>query len=225
MPGTDEGNDHRWFAACYALQTKFTERGKMKELRRRLLEGVHGDVIEIGAGTGANFAHYPPEARVTAIEPDKHMLKRAQAQITVLDARNIDVQLAPAEHLPFDNASFDIAVSTLVLCTVRSVPQTLAELRRVLKPGGELRFLEHVRGDGALARLQGLMQPAWGWFSGGCHLDRRTEEALRAAGFEFAWIKRAKLMPWMPVIRGIATAGTPAPAADPGESADGPGTQ
>jgi ubiquinone/menaquinone biosynthesis C-methylase UbiE len=177
MASQDDGNDHRWFAACYALQTKLTERGKMKELRRRLLEGLHGTVLEIGAGTGANFAHYPPEARVTAIEPDKHMLKRAQAQITLLDARNIDVRLAPAERLPFDDASFDAVVSTLVLCTVRSVPQALAEVRRVLRPGGELRFLEHVRGEGVLAGVQGFMQPAWGWFSGGCHLNRRTEEA------------------------------------------------
>jgi hypothetical protein len=80
----------------------------------------------------------------------------------------------------------------------------------VLRPGGELRFLEHVRGEGALGRAQELMQPAWGWFSAGCHLDRRTEEALRAAGFEFEWIKHAKLMPWMPVIRGVARVPSPA---------------
>ena len=206
----DDRNHHRWFAAFYALQTKVTERGKMKQLRQNLLEGLHGDVLEIGAGNGANFAHYPPEARVVAIEPDKHMLKRAQAQIAQLDARNIDVRIAPAELLPFDAASFDAVVSTLVLCTVESVPRSLTEIRRVLRPGGELRFLEHVRGEGALGRAQELFQPAWGWFSAGCHLDRRTEDALRAAGFEFEWIKHARLMPWMPTIRGVARVPSPA---------------
>ncbi|MDE3094418.1 MAG: class I SAM-dependent methyltransferase [Chloroflexota bacterium] len=202
----EEGKDHRWFAAFYALESRVTERGKMAATRRRLLEGLSGDVIELGAGTGANFEHYPPEARVIAIEPDRHMLKRAQAKLAALGAANIDVRRAPAEHLPFPDHSFDAAVVTLVLCTVSDVPQSLAELRRVLRPGGELRFMEHVRGEGALGRIQGFVQPAWGWCSAGCHLDRRTEDALRAAGFELTSVKRSKLMPWLPMVRGVARA-------------------
>ncbi|MBF6599505.1 MAG: class I SAM-dependent methyltransferase [Dehalococcoidia bacterium] len=203
---------HRWFAATYALQTRFTERGRMLEARRRLLAGLRGDVLEIGAGTGANFAHYPPEARVIAIEPDPHMLRRAQATLAALPARNIDVRLAPAEHLPFDDASFDAAVTTLVLCSVGDLAQSLAELRRVLRPGGELRFMEHVRGEGALVRVQSLAQPVWGWCAAGCHLDRRIEDALRAAGFEISSLKHSKLAPWLPMIRGVATAPSPAAA-------------
>ncbi|MHB8375360.1 MAG: class I SAM-dependent methyltransferase [Dehalococcoidia bacterium] len=204
MDNDDQG--HRWFAAFYALESRFTERGKMAVARTRLLAGLSGDVVEIGAGTGANFEHYPPEARVVAIEPDRHMLKRAQAKLATLGVRNIDVRRAPAEHLPFADASFDAAVVTLVLCTVADVPQSLAELRRVLRPGGELRFMEHVRGEGMLGRVQGCAQPAWGWFSAGCHLDRRTEDALRTAGFEVTSVKRSKLLPWLPLIRGVAKA-------------------
>src|SRR6185437_16569543 len=154
---------HRWFSAFFALQERLTERGRMLETRRRLLTGLSGDVLEIGAGTGANFAYYPPEARVVATEPDPYMLKRAQATLAQLGARNIDVRVAPAEHLPFADASFDAAVTTLVLCSVGDAGQSLAELRRVLRPGGELRFLEHVRGAGPLGRAQDVVQPLWGW--------------------------------------------------------------
>ena len=141
MTADDERNHHRWFAAFYALQTKLIERGKMKELRRNLLEGLHGDVLEIGAGNGANFAHYPPEARVVAIEPDRHMLKRAQAQIAKLDARNIDVRIAPAEQLPFDDASFDAVVSMWTHTDVDDFGAVLREAARVLRPGRPLVYL------------------------------------------------------------------------------------
>jgi ubiquinone/menaquinone biosynthesis C-methylase UbiE len=199
---TTEG--HRWFAKFYAAQAKVSERGKMVQVRRDLVAGLSGDVIEIGAGTGANFEHYPPEARVIACEPDPYMLERAEAHLVELGAPNIDVRRAPAEHLPFDDASFDAAVSTLVLCTVGDARQSLAELRRVLRPGGELRFMEHVRGGGVLGRLQDVVQPAWGWCAAGCHLNRDTESRIREAGFEVPSLQHGRLAPPMPMIRGVA---------------------
>jgi ubiquinone/menaquinone biosynthesis C-methylase UbiE len=195
---------HRWFAASYNLIMKPGEK-RVRKLRHRLLADLHGDVLEIGAGTGANFEHYPTGVRVVALEPDPHMLKRAQKHLLELGRTDIDVRLAPAEQLPVDDASFDAVVSTLVLCTVRDLPRSLAEIRRVLRPGGEFRFLEHVRGEALLGRVQDLMQPAWGWISAGCNVNRRTEPAVRAAGFEIASIEHRKMSPWMPAIVGTAT--------------------
>jgi ubiquinone/menaquinone biosynthesis C-methylase UbiE len=195
---------HRWFAAAYDVMARGMERGLIGRMRAELLRDVSGDVLEIGAGTGANFAHYPAVARVVAIEPDPHMLKRARARARA--TQNVDVRDAPAERLPFDDASFDFVISTLVLCTVDDVPVSLAEIRRVLRRGGELRFLEHVRAGGALGRMQDAIQPVYGWMSGGCHGNRDTERLLRDAGFDFAPIDHRKLAPWQPAIIGIAKA-------------------
>jgi len=201
---------HRWFAATYDLVTKPGEK-KLGRLRARLLAGLQGDVAEIGAGTGANFEHYPSGVRVIAFEPDPHMLRRAQARLAALGREDIDVRLAAAESLPIDAASFDAVVSTLVLCTVHDVARTLEEIRRVLRPGGELRFIEHVRGDGALGRGQDIAQPAWGWFAAGCQMNRRTETALRDSGFEISEIDHKKMAPWMPAIVGRARTGEQGP--------------
>ncbi len=192
---------HRWFAAFYDRMARIEERGALGRLRAKLLSDVHGDVLEIGAGTGTNFAHYPPDARVVALEPDPHMLKRAERQRTP----NVELRQAPAERLPCEDASFDVVVSTLVLCTVDDVPAALAEIKRVLRPGGELRFIEHVRSDGVVGRMQDVLQPAYGWFAGGCQWNRRTEDALRAAGFALPALSRTKLAPPMPAIYGTAT--------------------
>lgn len=191
---------HRWFAAAYDVMARGMERGPIGRMRSELLGDVSGDVLEIGAGTGANFAHYPAGVRVVALEPDPHMLKRAATRVTP----GIDLRQAPAEKLPFDNGSFDYVISTLVLCTVDDVPVSLAEIRRVLRPGGELRFLEHVRGEGMLGRVQDTIQPVYGWMSGGCHGNRNTERALSDAGFDFKRIDHRKLAPWQPAIIGVA---------------------
>ncbi len=194
---------HRWFAATYDLITKPGEK-RLGKLRRDLLADLHGDVLEIGAGTGANFEHYPQGVRVVALEPDPHMLKRAQKRLLELGRADIDVQLAPAEQLPVDDRSFDAVVTTLVLCTVHDQVRALGEVRRVLRPGGELRFIEHVRGDAMLGRVQDVIQPAWGWCAAGCHLNRRTESVLRDAGFQITAIEHRKMAPWMPAIVGTA---------------------
>ena len=204
---SEEDRGHRWFAAFYELQMRAGER-RVGPMRRRLLAELAGDVVEIGAGTGANFPYYGPGARVIALEPDPHMLRRAQARLAALGATNIDVQRAPAESLPFSDASFDVAVATLMLCTVNDLPVSLAELRRVLRPGGRLVFIEHVRASGFPGRVHDLIQPVWGWCSAGCHINRHTEAAMVDAGFAFDEIRRLKLAPWMPAIVGTARVAT-----------------
>lgn len=197
---------HRWFAALYDRMTASAERGPLGRARRELLAGLSGDVLEIGAGTGANFAHYPTGgARVVALEPDPHMLKRARTRVAELGRANIEVHAAPAETLPVADASFDAVVSTLVLCTVADVPASLAEMRRALRPGGRIVFMEHVRAEGALGTMQDMARPVWSYFGAGCQLNRRTEDALCAAGFDVDLRERTKAAPWLPVIVGSAT--------------------
>ena len=194
---------HRWFAATYDVMTRPGEK-RLGVLRGQLLADLQGDVLEIGAGTGANFSHYPQGVHVVACEPDPHMLKRAQKRLVESGRTDIEVRLASAEQLPLDDASCDTVVSTLVLCTVGDLSRTLAEVRRVLRPGGELRFIEHVRGEATLGRVQDVMQPAWGWCAAGCNVNRRTEPAIRAGGFEVVSIEHKKLAPGMPAIAGRA---------------------
>lgn len=196
---------HRWFAATYDRMSRSEESGFLGEMRRQLLADLTGDVLEIGAGTGANFEHYPPGVRVTAIEPDPFMLSRAEEKLAALGRSKISLQEAPAEQLPFDDASFDTVVSTLVLCTVHDTHESLAEVRRVLKPGGQLRFIEHVRASGIIGGVQDVIRPIWGWFGAGCHPNRRTVDMLRAAGFEVDVTERRKMMGFIPLLRGTAS--------------------
>ena len=206
MNETGQQRGHRWFAATYDALNRSGERRTLGKMRRALLQELHGDVIEIGAGTGANFEHYPPDARVIALEPDPFMLKRAQRRLAALKLSNIDLRIAPAEHLPFDAASFDSAAVTLVLCSVDDAGQSLAELRRVLRPGARLAFIEHVRAGGFGGTAQDMIQPAWSWFGAGCHPNRRTEASIRAAGFEIEQIARGRMNGVLPTIHGIARA-------------------
>ncbi len=196
-----ETAEHRWFAWFYDHMAGVMEHGPLGRLRSRLLADLEGDVLEIGAGTGSNFRHYGAAARVVAFEPDPHMLKRARGRATA----NIDVRQAPAERLPVADASFDAVASTLVLCTVGDVRASLVEVRRVLRAGGKLVFIEHVRGGGLLGRVQDAVQPVYGWFAAGCQANRDTEQALRDAGFAFEHIEHTKLSPVMPAIYGVAT--------------------
>lgn len=196
---------HRWFAALYDPLSKADERGAMGRRRDELLRGVEGDIVEIGAGTGANFSHYAPGARVVAFEPDPFMLARAAKRLQELASANIDVRQAAGEELPLPDSSRDTAVSTLVLCTVTDVPRALAEIKRVLRPSGELRFIEHVRHDTARGRVQDFIKPVWKWVAAGCYPNRRTEQAIRDAGFEIVSLKREMLVPWLiPAIIGVA---------------------
>lgn len=160
------------------------ERRLFGPLRRKLLGNLQGEVLEIGAGTGINFPIYPPAAQITAIEPAPLMLVRARQRADAAQA-SIRLVLASGEALPFAGDRFDAVVATLVLCTVANPQQALAEIRRVLKPGGALYLLEHVRAEQPLAgRLMDWATPGWAKLCDGCHLDRRTQAAVESAGFE-----------------------------------------
>ncbi|MFF5188594.1 class I SAM-dependent methyltransferase [Streptomyces sp. NPDC000345] len=187
---------HPLFARCYTLLGTAAEtRAGLAGVRDRLLAGLSGRVIEIGAGNGLNFAHYPGAvSEVVAIEPERRM--RRSAQEAALRAEvPVDVVPGMAEALPVKSEAFDAAVVSLVLCSVRDVPRALAELRRVLRPGGELRFFEHGPGGGRamLAAQRALDRTVWPSLAGGCHLTRDTVGALRDAGFELGPYRRMSL--------------------------------
>lgn len=162
------------------------EDGGARSWRAELLTGLDGDVLEIGAGTGANVDHYPAAVdRLVLSEPDRHM--RVQLEERVAEVRaagtgpeSVEVVDAGASDLPYPDASFDAVVSTLVLCTVPDQPAALAEIERVLRPGGRLVFLEHVAATHKPRRLrwQRRVEPVWKRVAGGCHLTRTTGLAI-----------------------------------------------
>ena len=177
--------DHPLCARLYVRQSHEAERLGLTARRGQLLDGLAGKVLEIGAGNGLNFAHYPPSVTdVIAVEPERHLRELAQraardapVPVTVIDA--------VAEELPFTTATFDAAVASLMLCSVADVPAALAEVHRVLQPDGELRFFEHVGSPRhALRALQRAADATvWPRLSGGCHLARDTDRLIEAAGF------------------------------------------
>ena len=149
----------RLFAARYDAMAKGPEEAGLLALREQLLSGVSGRVVEIGAGTGRNLAFYGDGVELTVTEPDPHMARRLEQRIEER-SRPVKLVQAPAEDLPFEDGQFDVAVSTLVLCGVDDQARALGEVRRVLKPGGELIFIEHVRSDEPrLARWQDRLNP------------------------------------------------------------------
>ncbi len=174
----------RIFAAIYdPLMSRFTPQA-VRDARESVVNGLSGDILEVGAGTGMSFALYSAEARVTATDYSPHMVKRAERKTTQSDAE-VRVQQANVEQLPFDDQQFDHTVSTLLFCSVDDPAAGLAEIRRVTKAGGSVRFLEHVRADGGKARrVQGWLTPLWLLFNDGCHLNRETVDEVERAGFE-----------------------------------------
>jgi ubiquinone/menaquinone biosynthesis C-methylase UbiE len=197
---------HPIFAAWYRLFGGLADRGGFADQRRRLLAGAQGVVVEIGAGTGLNFPWYPAGVEVVATEPDLHMLRGARRAARKAEA-NLSLREAPAESLPFPSGSADTVVSTLVLCSVLDQAAVLAEVGRVLRPGGRLLLLEHVRSsDPALAGEQDRRERTQVRFAGGCHPNRDTLAAVAAAGFETGAVEPVTL-PGMRLTRpGIAGA-------------------
>jgi len=176
---------HPVFARLWSLMSQH-EPAEIRRHRDELLAGLSGRVIEVGAGAGSNFAHYPAAVEeVVAVEPEPYLVKQARAAAARADVR-IEVLDGVADHLPVDDCSFDAAVACLVLCTVPDQMRALAEMRRVLRPGGELRFYEHVLSNRpALALSQrALDRVFWPRAFGGCHTARDTPAAIAAAGFE-----------------------------------------
>ncbi|SDY66278.1 Methylase involved in ubiquinone/menaquinone biosynthesis [Modestobacter sp. DSM 44400] len=213
---------HPRFARTYLRVSERADRRGVVAHRRVLLAGLSGTVGEVGAGNGLNFRHYPPAVtRVLAVEPEPTL--RAHAQHAAGSAAvPVDVLNGTADALPIPTGSCDAVVASLVLCSVPDLPQALAEIRRVLRPGGQLRFYEHVRSPGRLrGRLQDALTPAWAACAGGCRLNRDTAAAIAAAGFAITAMDRFTFrpLPYAPPtthILGCAVpAGSPAPAAAP----------
>jgi ubiquinone/menaquinone biosynthesis C-methylase UbiE len=187
------------------------EEACLREWRAELLGEVDGRVLEIGAGTGATIDFYPGAVqRLVLSEPDPHMRKRLEQRVVQRGRDDIDVIAGSAERIEAADESFDFAVSTLVCCSVGDLYASLAEIRRVLRPGGGLVFLEHVAADpgSARRRWQNWLTPAWRRLMGNCHLNRETERAIVESGFEIRRIEREsmrKAPPFArPTIRGIA---------------------
>jgi len=171
------------------------------------VEDAHGRVLEIGCGTGASFSYYPPDAQVMATDPDAHMLRRAKNRLEEMRLSNVELRQAAGEALPFENASFDHIVSCWVFCHVDDPSRALAEVRRLLKPDGSFRFMEHVRSDGRIGgAMQDLVNPVWRrLLDSGCNANRRTQQAIDAAGFRIDWLEKAHLFPpTTPGIYGVA---------------------
>lgn len=172
--------------------------------RSALLGEVRGRVLEVGAGTGRNLDHYPRDLeRLVLVEPDPHMARRLRKQLARSPfAGRAEILEADLDHADLEPASFDAVVATLVLCSVPDVPHTLEGMRRLLRPGGELRFLEHVASDdpGRLA-WQRRLEPVWKLVAGGCHLCRRTESSIEDAGFRLERVQRESARKALPIVR------------------------
>jgi ubiquinone/menaquinone biosynthesis C-methylase UbiE len=195
-----------FFATFYDPFMRKSEAACLAAWRQELLGGLSGVVAEIGAGTGANLPHYPASVeRVTLTEPDASMRHLLEGRRDSASVRAGEVQIvdAPAEALPFDSGSLDAVVTTLVLCTVPRPEAALAEIRRVLRPGGALVFLEHGAAEegSSLLRWQRRLEPAWRRFAEGCILTRRPDATIASAGFAIETLRRDTMRKAWPILR------------------------
>jgi ubiquinone/menaquinone biosynthesis C-methylase UbiE len=187
-------------ATFYDIVMARAEKAALGAWRGDLLKDARGDVLEIGAGTGANLRHYPPEVTgLILTEPDPGMRARLVAQA----GPSILVGDCPAQALAVADASVDTVVCTLVLCTVPDVAAVLAEIRRVLRPNGELLLIEHVAAASGTVthRAQRLLTPVWSRLAGGCCLQRDTAQALTRAGFDTSRLQAVELPVPLPIVR------------------------
>ena len=198
------------FALTYDRLMARAEKAQLGALRQSLLGAADGDVLEIGGGTGANLPFYRPgTGSLTITEPEPAMVRRLERRARE-QAPRATILRAPAEDLPFEDGTFDVAVSTLVLCGVSDQPRALRQLRRVLRPGGQLLFIEHIRsGDARLARHQDRMN----WLNQlvvSCDCNRPTLTSIQEAGFTVTGVEHLALYKApsfaSPLIVGSATA-------------------
>lgn len=201
-------------AALYEPFMRGSEEACLARWRAELLRDLSGEVLEVGAGTGATLEHYPKSVtRLVLCEPDPHMRRKLEAKIALFEPQNTRVSDASLDGLPFLPASFDAVVCSLVLCSVSDQKAALGQIRRVLKPRGKLIFLEHVAAENRPERLkwQQRIEPLWKRLMGNCHLTRRTEAAIMSAGFRIERIERESIRKALPIvrpsIRGIARKG------------------
>ncbi len=194
LPSCRDSVEHPVFSRVYERLAEKGEGPEVVARRRRLLGGLSGRVLEIGPGTGVNFAYYPTSvAQVVAVEPEPRLRRRA-VQAAASAPVAIEVIPGVAQSLPFPAESFDAAVASLVLCSVPAQEQALSELQRVLRAGGQLRFFEHVvaRGRAGAALQRALDATIWPRMAGGCHTSRDTVAAIERAGFSLEQYERVR---------------------------------
>jgi len=181
-----------------------TESACLREWRKALLSNLSGEVLEIGAGTGANLEFYPQNnIRLTVSEPDNNMRQKLTTKMALFGLHSVVVTESSAEDLPYEDETFDFVVASLVCCSVKNLDATLAEINRVLKTAGGLVFLEHVAAKSGTSRRrwQRLLNPVWKKIAGNCHLNRETETAIESAGFKFQSIQKESMRKAMPLVR------------------------
>lgn len=195
----------RGFSALYDRCFKSAEEAGLREMRRDLLATARGRVLELGAGTGLNLELYPASVTdLTLTEPDPHMIRQLRKRVEE-SSRRAEVVEAPAEELPFDDDSFDTVALTLVLCTVPDPDAALQEVKRVLRPGGQFLFLEHVRSrNPSLAKWQDRLERPWRFLADGCHCNRDTVSAISASGLRLGEVERPELPKAPPIVRPMA---------------------
>ncbi len=203
---------HPIFAAVYDAMNRPLERQLFGQRRARLLADLTGTVLDVGAGTGANLRYFRHANLVVAAEPDPAMRARLARKLSEASVP-VEIAAAPAEDLPYPAGSFDTVVATLVLCTVADPARALAEIRRVLVPGGSLVVLEHVRGEGRLATWQDRLTPLWSRLAAGCHPNRDTRAAIERAGFGFRHVEEFAPLPSWVLTRTMLEAVAVTPAA------------
>lgn len=203
----------RLFAAAYDRGLKGTEDAGLRQMRRETLAEASGRTIDLGAGTGANLDLFPEAVtELVLAEPDPHMAAKLRPKLA---ASGIEAEIvaAPAERLPFEDSSFDTAVFTLVLCTVPDPEAALAEAARVLKPGGRLLFVEHVRAeDAGLAHWQDRLEKPWRFLADGCHCNRDTVAAIEASPLELDKVESGQLPKTPPIVRPLIRGSAALPA-------------
>ena len=215
----------RLFAALYERSLAETEEAGLREHRRELLARASGRTLELGEGTGLNLDHYP--AAVTELvlsEPFEPMARRLRERLAA-SGREAEVVVSGAEGLPFPDGGFDTVVSTLVLCTVDDLPASLAEIGRVLRPGGRLLFCEHVRSTQPdLARWQDRLERPWGFVAHGCHPNRDTVAAIASSPLEVDDVEHGRLPKAPPIARPLVVGSAVAPGPATGRVAAGDAT-
>jgi len=195
----------RVFAAVYDRGLKATEEGGLREMRRETLSQASGRTIDLGAGTGVNRDLFPESVtELVMAEPSPHMLAKLRAKVAESDG--VSIVQASAQDLPFEDDSFDTAVFTLVLCTVPDPAAALAEAARVLKPGGKLLFVEHVRAENpGLARWQDRLHTPWRLFGDGCHCNRDTVAEIEASPFSIDRVESGVMPKAPPIVRPLVS--------------------
>lgn len=207
--------DHPAFTRVYEVFVALGERTGLGDLRDRVLAGAQGRLLIVGLGPGHDLDHLPEAVTsVVALEPSASMRDAAQPRVQAGKSRGIDIEVldAPAESIPLPDASMDAVLVAYVLCSVQDPPAALAEIRRVLRPGGTLHVLEHVRARprSVWRATQRLVGPWWPRLAGGCRVDRDTGALLTQAGFDLSGVRARNLVtlpPVVPTLIGVARRG------------------